>query len=249
MAFERITIVQGKAKATAGVTITQTGKTVIAVRKDLVAQAGFKAGASYNVLLGTDDDHGRIRIMLDKTGVPCARELKRTGAFFFNLGPVPAIGTTPTHQRPTEARLIEGGIEVDIPEDNGPKLLPAPKKAAGAADAPVGRSEPKKASDNEVLLNGITVDQTDGEESITFDGQTVMVSTIEAKLVKILARPRPQTVSESFIIGNLWDKGRPPSAAAQLRRLCTGDLKTSLAKIGLSLNDIKGIGYQLKDAA
>ncbi|MCP1832800.1 hypothetical protein [Bradyrhizobium sp. USDA 4545] len=245
MAFERITIVQGKAKASAGVTITQTGKTVIAVRKDLVAQAGFKAGASYNVLLGTDDDHGKVRIMLDKAGVPCARELKRTGAFFFNLGPVPAIGTTPTHQRPTEARLVEGGIEVDIPPDNGPKLLPAPKKTAAAEQAPAA----KKASDNEIFLNGITIDQSDGEESITFDGETVAVSPIEAKLVKVLARPRPQVVAEAFIIGALWDKGRPPSAADQLRRLCTGGLKTSLAKIGLNLNVVKGVGYQLKDAA
>ncbi|ODM71711.1 hypothetical protein [Bradyrhizobium elkanii] len=248
MAFERITIVQGKAKASAGVTITQTGKTVIAVRKDLVAEAGFKAGASYNVLLGTDEDHGKIRIMLDKAGVPCARELKRTGAFFFNLGPVPAIGTTPTHQRPTEARLIDGGIEVDIPEDTGPKLLPAPK-AAGAEPAADSKRSPKKDSDNEVFLNGITIDQTNGDESVTFDGEGVAVSTIEAKLVKILARPRPQVVAEAFIIGALWEKGRPPSAADQLRRLCTGDLKIALAKIGLNLNVVKGVGYQLKDAA
>lgn len=244
MAFERIAVAVGKTKASAGITITQRGKTVVALRKDLVAAAGFKAKDSFAALLGTDDDRGKLRIVRDAGGVACARELKKTGAFFFNLGLVPAIGTVPHKQRPTDARLVEGGIEIVIPEDDGPKLLPPPAKQ----EAPPAAPKQKGGRANEVFLNGITIDLTDGEESVTFDGEGVAVSAIEAKLVKILARPRPAPVGESFIVGNLWDKGAPRDAAEQLRRICTGDLKISLRRIGLNLNAVKGVGYQLKDA-
>ena len=247
MAFERIALQIGKIKSSAGITITQNGKTVVALRKDIVSKVGFKAKDTFSALLGIDDDHGKLRIVADKAGVACARELKKTGAFFFNLGIVPAIGVTPHKQRPIEARVVDGGIEIDIPEDDGPKLL-APPKANGTAKADGGAPAGKGKQADEVFLNGISIDQTDGEESVTFDGEGVAVSAQEAKLVKILARPRPQPVAEAFIIGNLWDKGAPRNAAEQLRQLCAGDLKKSLAKIGLNLNAVKGVGYQLKDA-
>jgi hypothetical protein len=249
MAFERIEIDEAKAKSSAGITITQNGKVVVALRKDVVAQVGFKAKDTFSALLGTDDDAGKLRILKAKDGVACARELARTGAFFFRLGMVPAIGVTPHKQRPIEARVVDGGIEIDLPPDDGPKLLPAPAKMpANSEAAATGGGARKGKSADEVFLNGITIDLTDGEETITFDGEGVAVSDVEARLVKILARPRPQPVAESFIIGNLWDKGRPPNATEHLRQLCTGDLKKSLAKIGLDLNAVKGVGYQLKDA-
>lgn len=253
MAFERIELALAKAKASAGITITQRGKVVVALRKDLVAKAGFKADGKFTAMLGTDDDYGKLRIVKDKAGVAFARELVKTGAFFFNLGIVPVIGTTPHKQRPIDARSIEEGIEFDIPPDDGPKLLAPPTKLAKAADPPVapagGGQSSKKKSVDELFLNGITIDQTEGEETISFDGEGIAVSAIEAKLVKILARPRPQTVSESSIIGNLWDKGKPPNASEHLRQLCIGDLKKGLAELGLNLNYIKGVGYQLKDQA
>lgn len=250
MAFERITIEKSAAKAAAGMTITQRGKAVIALRKDVVIKAGFKVKDTFSAMLGTEDDSGKLRIVKDKDGVACARELAKTGAFFFNLGVVPGIGVSPHKQRPIEVRLVDGGIEIDLPPDDGHKLLPSPSKIPPniETEATVGGRARKGKHVDEIFLNGITIDQTDGEESITFDGEGVAVSAIEARLVKILARPRPQAVADSFIIGNLWDKGRPPNAADHLRQLCSGDLKKSLAKIGLNLNAVKGVGYQLKDA-
>jgi DNA-binding response OmpR family regulator len=113
---------------------------------------------------------------------------------------------------------------------------------------PLGGGARKGKSADEVFLNGITIDLTDENESITFDGETVAVSPIEAKLVKILARPRPAAVGEAFLVGNLWDKPAPRNATEQLRQLCVGDLKKGLASIGLNLTAVKGVGYQLKDA-
>jgi hypothetical protein len=50
MAFERITIDEAKAKASAGITITQNGKVVVALRKDVVAQVGFKAKDTFSAI-------------------------------------------------------------------------------------------------------------------------------------------------------------------------------------------------------
>lgn len=244
MAFERIALAIAKTKASAGITITQRGKAVIALRKDLVAQAGFKAKDTFSAMLGTDDDHGRLRIVKDKDGVACARELKKTGAFFFNLGMVPAIGVTPHKQRPIEARLVEGGIEIDIPPDDGPKLLPPPAKMPRNDAPPNNGGTPKEGGGK--AINGIFIDLTQDEESITFRGKSTEVTTRQAKLVSLLARPRPQTVSENFLMGALWD-GKPPKDGAEQLRLLCADLKGGLSPIGLDLRTVKGVGYQLKD--
>lgn len=252
MAFERITLATAKSKAPAGLTITQLGKSVIALRKDLVTQAGFKKEMKFAILLGTDDDQGKLRIVKDKAGIACARELEKTGAFFFNLGVLPAIGVTPRKQRPAEARCIEDGIEIDLPPDDEPKRLPPParsqdepvRQAAASKPATAGRAQKARAAGD--TLNGVTIDLTEDEESITFKGKSTEVTTRQAKLVRLLAKPRPQTVAEAFLIGALWD-GKPTKDAAEQLRLIAADLQKGLSGIGLDLRLVKGVGYQLRD--
>lgn len=244
MAFERIALAIGKTKASAGITITQRGKAVIALRKDVVAQAGFRAKDTFSAMLGTDDDHGKLRIVKDKDGVACARELKKTGAFFFNLGMVPAIGVTPHKQRPIDARLVEGGIEIVIPPDDGPKLLPPPRREV-ATEKPADGGGARKEGGG-TAVNGIFIDLKQDEESVTFRGKSTEVTTRQARLVALLARPRPQPVAESFLVGALWE-GRPPKDAAELLRQICADLKGGMSSIGLDLRTVKGVGYQLKD--
>ncbi|MCK1583233.1 response regulator transcription factor [Bradyrhizobium sp. 168] len=241
MAFERITIAVGKTKQPAGLSISARGNTVVAVSAELIKEAGFKANASFAVLLGTEDDAGKLRIMHDKDGVPCAREFKRTGAFFFKLGTVPAIGTLQRKQQRTAARLVDGGIEVDIPPDDGPKLLAAPAKSSQAPTKPAA----PKTSAGETFGN-VVINAGDDEESITFKGKTVAISAREAKFLKILAKPRPNAVGLPFIIDKLWD-GRAPSSAQVMVIALATDLKKSLPSIGLTVNHVKGVGYQLKD--
>jgi hypothetical protein len=132
---------------------------------------------------------------------------------------VPAIGVTPHKQRPIEARVVDGGIEIDLPPDDGPKLLPAPAKmpAQYEAAATGGGARKGKGAD-EVFLNGITIDLTDENESITFDGETVAVSPLEAKLVQ---DPRAATpgagggrLSGRQSLGQGPAPGMPPSSCA-----------------------------------
>jgi hypothetical protein len=244
MAFERITIAVGKTKQPAGLSISARGNTVVAVSAELIKQAGFKANASFAVLLGNEEDAGKLRIVHDTNGVPCAREFKRTGAFFFKLGMVPAIGTLQRKQQRTGARLVDGGIEVDIPPNDGPKLLPAPTPAKQAAPKP-SAGDPARASRGEVI-GDVIINAVEDQESITFKGKSLAISDREAKLLKILAKPRPTPVGTGFITEKLWD-GRPPASAHVMLGQLVTDLKKSLPSIGLTVSLVKGVGYQLKD--
>lgn len=253
MSFERIELAVAKAKASAGITITQRGKIVVALRKDIVAKAGFKATMTFAALLGVDEDRGTLRIVKHKDGTACARELKKTGAFFFNLGMVPAISTTPHKQRGIEVRLIDDGIEIDIPPDDGPKLLAPPVKTA-EKPAPIAaedRPSPKAANapkSDTVTHHGVTIDTTLDKETVSFKGKSTEVTTRQARLVQLVARPRPAPVAESFLIANLWN-GKPPAAASNQLHTVADDLRAALAPIGLNLNFVKGAGWQLKDRA
>lgn len=255
MAFEQVEVHFAKAgpRSPAAVTLYRHANsdkpagTAISLRADIVSGAGFTPESTFNLLIGRDDDAGKLRLVAAKDGSVRAVFMKRTNAFFVRLGWVAAIGSEPCARTETTARIIQKGtVEVDIPNLGAVKLLAPPSKSDDDAPAASGdRASP--ANGDEIFLNGITIDLTDENETITFDGEGIAVSTLEAQLVKILARPRPAPVSESFIISNLWEKPAPKNASEQLRQLCVGDLKGGLAKIGLNLNLVKGAGYQLKD--
>lgn len=95
-------------------------------------------------------------------------------------------------------------------------------------------------------INGVLVDLTADEESVTFKGKSTEVTTRQAKFVRLLARPRPQPVAEAFLVGALWD-GKPPQNATEQLRTMASDLQKGLSPIGLNLASVKGVGYQLKD--
>jgi DNA-binding response OmpR family regulator len=90
------------------------------------------------------------------------------------------------------------------------------------------------------------VDLTLDNENVSFKGKSIEVTTRQAKLVRLLARPRPAPVATSFLIGALWD-GKPPQTAQKQIEEMTLDLQKPLKGIGLDLKLVKGVGYQLKD--
>jgi hypothetical protein len=157
MAFERLEVraASGKKGMPASMSLSCHGGSsrpaaIVALSGALVGEAGYTSKSRFNVLIGTEDDKGRLRIVAEKDGIIEARPLKG-GAFFLNLGYVPLIGVEPARKRPTEASVISPGtVEVAIPdfdmdedeETRRPKLLPAPdlKKPAAAA---AGGGRPK----------------------------------------------------------------------------------------------------------
>jgi hypothetical protein len=207
---------------------------IVSLSPALANAAGFAKGM-FSIYLGKDEDAGKLRIAADSNGVILGYWAHRNAAMLFNLGHVPAIGSERCHKQFTDATVVERGVvHIDIP-NFGAAVDMAPA-------APARRPQPGAAE----TLNGITIDFSANGESVTFKGKMAEVTTREARLIRLLARPRPAPVAESFLLKNLWDGRAPNNAAEQLRTLCA-DLQKGLAPLGLDLNLVKGAGYQLRD--
>jgi hypothetical protein len=258
MAFDRLEVREksGRSGLPASVSLSclNGGRpaVMVAITEALIAGAGFAADSRFHALIGRDDDAGKIRIERADDGLLAPRLLK-SNSMLLNLGYVEAIGTEAHKKQFTSARVIaDGVVEIDLPpfdsdtrEPPAQLLLPAPSPAR--APAANGGGAGKKASPLPgETLNGITIDMTEDNESVTFKGKTTEVTTRQAKLVRLLARPRPEPVGEAFLIKSLWGLPAPKDVKDQLR-VIAGDLQKGLSPIGLNLVPVRGVGYQLKD--
>lgn len=221
---------------------------IVSLRQDIVEKAKLSAASRFHVFIGSGDDAGRLRLTAAADGIVPARVFKTTRAFFVNLGYVERFGGAPARKTPTEARVIaDGTVEIDIPafEFDTPAMAAPAQKRSAEKPAPTGGGAAKKETVTKPI-NGITIDLTPDSETVSFGGRSIEVTTRQARLVQLLARPRPAPVAESFLVGALWD-GRPPQRALEQLRQIAADLKGALAPIGLDLRTVKNVGFQLKD--
>ncbi len=255
MAFERleVRVKAGPEKSPASMTLTKQGgasrpAVVVSLKPELVAMAGYTRATKFNVLLGRDEDAGKLRLVADESGVVSARELKRTNAFFVNLGYIESIGTEAHKKQQASARVIAPGtVEIDIPDfDSGDADEQTHEPVHGQDHAAAATGGTRKLGSAGVTFNGVTIDLTLDAESVEFKGKSTEVTTRQAKLVRLLAKPRPAPVGEAFLVGALWD-GKPPATAGDTLRQMAADLQKGLSPIGLNLVAVKGVGYQLKD--
>jgi hypothetical protein len=215
---------------------------IVSLSPALANDAGFTKGM-FSIYLGKDEDAGKLRIAADSKGAVLGYWAQRHKAMLFNLGHVPAIGKERCRKQFTDAKVVEPGIvEIDIPDFTAAAKTEDDEDENAAPTAPVRRPQTGAAE----TLNGVTISFTPDEESVTFKDKTAQVTAREARLTRLLARPRPAPVAETFLLKNLWDRAPPSNAAEQLRTLCA-DLQKGLAPIGLDLNLVKGAGYQLRD--
>jgi hypothetical protein len=218
-------------------------------------EGGIVAKSRFDVMIGTDDDAGKLRIIAAKGGSIASHIVEKSGGLGFYLGVVPAIGMSPHKRLRTDARVIEPGcVEIDIPQFSFPKLLPTPAKkveAPALAENPAPVNKPaapmKRTAGTADTVNGVAIDLTQDSETVSFKGSSIEVTTRQAKMVRLLARPRPAPVATSFLIGALWD-GKPTQNAQKQIEQMVADLQAPLKGIGLDLKLVKGVGYQLKDA-
>jgi hypothetical protein len=254
MAFDRLEVREksGRSGMPASVSLSclNGGRpaVIVAITETLISGAGFAADSRFHALIGRDDDAGKIRIERADDGLLSPRLLK-SNSMLLNLGYVEAIGTEAHKKQFTTARVIsEGIVEIDLPafdsETREPpaQLLLAPPTRQPATPAS-GSSTAKPLAGE--TLGGITIDMTEDEESVTFKGRSTEVTTRQAKMVRLLARPRPEPVGEAFLIKSLWD--HPPKDAKDQLRIIASDLQKGLSPIGLNLLPVRGVGYQLKD--
>lgn len=270
MAFKDILPPARKADAPAVMSISWRGKASlvcnVTLRKALVDIAGLAAGGKVAVGLGDDDDAGKLAISPIHVAHFALRGV-RAGSLKFDF-PAPAcFGGEARGAAPAEAewRPDIGAIVVTIPPawlDHAAPADGAARKAKAGAEmrtldqaeraapqkaAATVAAKPKaptaKASDT---INGVTIDPTPDAESVTFNGKTMEVTAKQARLVALLARPRPAPVALSFLVNALWD-GKPPATAGESVKQIAADLQKALSPIGLDLRLVKGVGYQLKD--
>jgi hypothetical protein len=277
MAFERIEtrLRAGNIGAIASMSLGGPGSkdgraaVIVSLRKDLVEKAGFAELKSFSVYLGIDGDEGMLQIVADVHGIMTARHAPGSKAMLLNLGHVPSIGAVKCRKQPANATVTEiGTVLLEIPDFGSggkaatPAAAKAPAKAAdksGAAKTPAGpvnqgtvdRLQAAVATAHRKVetehFNGVTISFAHDAETVSFKGQSMEVTLRQAVFVQTLARCRPAPVAESFLIGKLW--GVKPSNAAQQLKTLADDLHGGLLPIGLNLNLVKGVGYQLKDRA
>jgi hypothetical protein len=217
---------------------------IVTLSPALATEAGFTGKAMYSIYLGKDEDAGKLRIATDPKGIIIGRQAPRNTAMLFNLGYLPAIGCVRCRKQYTDARVVDPGVvHIDIPV-----FAEAAETGDDEEDDDVAPAAParKPQSSATETLNGVTIEFSMDGESVTFKGKTVEVTARQARLIRLLARPRPAPVAETFLLKNLWDGRAPNNAGEQLRTLCA-DLQKGLAPIRLDLNLVKGAGYQLRD--
>lgn len=129
-----------------------------------------------------------------------------------------------------------------------PKKLPAParperpvKSAPQAAEAarkqPASPPPAKRAG--VIERDGITVDPTAGDESISFRGRKTDLTGEMAKLAAALARGTPEPIGRDFLIREL---GLTGEFASQLLSQRAATLREACATIGLEIKTVRGIG-------
>lgn len=258
MTFERLKAryQNGTKKGPATISLTGRGlpRVNLSLSGPLAKEADLTCGEKVHLSLGAGMDAGKILIERADDGVFTTRVLKGS-AVLIDGGFIDAVGTVAQKKRSTTARVISAGVvEIDIPDFNAgddddiDEEGDEPDSASSSQPQkshPSPRTAAPKGAKAETV-NGITVDLTLDNESITFAGKALEVTTRQAKFIYLLARPRPAPVAVSFLINALWD-GRPPGSATSAVTQMAADLQKALSPIGLNLNLVKGGGYQLKD--
>ncbi|MGB3044165.1 MAG: helix-turn-helix domain-containing protein [Xanthobacteraceae bacterium] len=266
MAFEKLEAREksGRGGLPASVTLTNRAAgrpaVLVSLTSTLVDGADLENVSKYDALIGTGDDAGKIRIVASPEGMLVPRVLKGR-SLLLDLGFVAALGTTPQRKQFTTARVIENGVvEVDLPDFGADdddahasaeplsetRVDTPPHQPARTAPVEVRALVRKAASAKAESVNGVQIEFADGRECVTFKGKSVDVSPRAAKLVWLLARPRPSPVATSFLVNALWD-GKPPGSAMTTLQQIAADLQKNLSPIGLDLRVVRGVGYQLKD--
>lgn len=100
-----------------------------------------------------------------------------------------------------------------------------------------------------VEANGVSVNLSEGAESVTFKGKTLSVSDRQARFILAVARGMPNPVDRSFIAKKVWPSGKVPEFYEQILGQFCSTLADPMATIGLRPEGVRGVGIVLKEIA
>ncbi|MBR0962212.1 hypothetical protein [Bradyrhizobium japonicum] len=124
MAFEKLeTIIRsGRAGLPASIMLHGGSKSgrpafIVNLSKEFAAQAAIGDGDKYDLLIGTDEEAGVIRLAPNATGLIAAQFNGKGGARFF-CGHIERFGSEPREKEYCAAELVDdetGSIEITLP--------------------------------------------------------------------------------------------------------------------------------------
>lgn len=96
-----------------------------------------------------------------------------------------------------------------------------------------------------VTINGVTIDATAGDESVSFNGKAMEVKARMAELAVHLARAMPSPVDRKFLAKKMW-AGKAPEFAEQILGVLASELDRALSAIGLEVVLPRGVGIGMR---
>lgn len=219
---------------------------VIGIRKILTETLNWKNGEKIQILLGEDEDKGKLQIVRDisATKGPAIKTMKK-GGVTISIGYREELTKVPRQKVQIFARKIdEDTIEIDLPDWSKDTADVSNKSVTTAYKEPT--LPPQSPSKPPIHFNGVTISTEKEKESVTFKGKSVEVSSRQAQFISLLARTMPKHVAEIFIIDTLWGSKKQPNTESVLKQIkdsCVYDLEP----LSLTVVYTKGVGYALKE--
>lgn len=233
-------------------------RATLGVPSNMVSEIGAW-GTRLSVFVGTGEHAGKLRIEIDEAGnIFTAKEsAKNKRGIRLSLGrlsPLPDVHMEKAE--PCAARVVEGGIEVELPDALKTKPAAAPERGAekpGPRQPDVRRAEPPpapppskppaKANGTPALhVRGVSLFDDAGQERISFKGREAQLTARMAQLARLLMPGAPQPIDRKHLINKLGIGGE--FADVQLNGK-VGELRRVLLTVGLDVKAIKGIGVAL----
>lgn len=215
---------------------------------------------AYDVLIGSGDDAGKMRVQAAKTGHASYRRMRNY--LIFNLGIVPSLPSRQIDKQRLDAKAIDAAtLEIVLPnwdalplqddedEDeraDGRADVPPPSRRAIVAP-PHGAARPAKpasGAQTEIVRNGITLDVTLDEETITFGKKTMDISTRQAAVAAALLRAMPSNVGREWLCRNVLTD-IPAHARDVSLDMIFRDLAKACSAVGLELKVTPKVGVML----
>lgn len=215
----------------------------IGLTRNLSALIALKRGDRMQVLVGTGEHKGLLRLRRDpEKGTAGTRPLG-TGAFILNVGHIPHFGLVEVHRHPCEARALDAEtLEISLPDWS--KLVPAQKPAAPESQQ---RADPPHnggiAARPPLKILGAVIDSAPDNESIAFRGKTMELTTVQAAFAVTLVRAKGATIGRDFLRKNLVPGKLLTDSMVDA--VAEPGLKQALQAVGLTLRSVKGVGFSV----
>jgi hypothetical protein len=220
---------------------------IVVVRAAVYEKAKWKTGDQVGVAIGIEGDDYRIRLKRNsKKPIAKIRVLPK-GGFTVDVGHIEELGSTPQTSAATEAKLIDNDtIEIVVPdwqaEDDAEQEPPPARLDSAERKAPAKIQRGPAGLGLE--LHGVTIDLTVDEESVTYAGKTIDVTTNQAAMLAACLRGLPNVIDRNFMRRQLF-AAKSMTEGDALLDFVAQDLPKAMASIGLTFKIIKGQGFAL----